>query len=75
VRPDPVTLAAIARVTGGTTFRAQSAEKVERVYRQLGASIARRHKEREITSWFAGAAALLLLGSLGAARITGGRLP
>ena len=75
VRPDPVTLAAIARVTGGTTFRAQSAAKVEHVYRQLGASIARRHKEREITSWFAGAAALLLLGSLGAARITGGRLP
>jgi Ca-activated chloride channel family protein len=75
VRPDPVTLAAIARVTGGETFRAQSAEKVERVYRQLGASIARRHKEREISSWFAGAAALFLLGSLGAARITGGRLP
>jgi Ca-activated chloride channel family protein len=75
VRPDPVTLAAIARATGGETFRAQSAEKVERVYKQLGASIARRHQSREITSWFAGAAALLLLGSLGAARVTGGRLP
>ena len=75
VRPDPVTLAAIARVTGGQTFRAQSAEKVQRVYKQLGASIARRHTSREITSWFAGAAALLLLGSLGVARITGGRLP
>jgi Ca-activated chloride channel homolog len=75
VRPDPVTLAAIARDTGGETFRAQSAEKVNRVYKQLGASIASRHVSREITSWFAGAAALLLLGSLGAARITGGRLP
>ena len=75
VRPDPVTLAAIARATGGQTFRAQSAEKVNRVYKELGASIASRHVTREITSWFAGAAALLLLGSLGAARITGGRLP
>jgi Ca-activated chloride channel family protein len=75
VRPDPVTLAAIARVTGGQTFRAQSAEKVERVYKELGASIARRHTSREITSWFTGAAAMLLLGSLGAARLTGGRLP
>jgi Ca-activated chloride channel family protein len=75
VRPDPVTLAAIARDTGGQTFRAQSAQKVEQVYKELGASIARRHMSREITSWFAGAAALLLLGSLGAARITGGRLP
>jgi len=75
VRPDPVTLAAIARVTGGQTFRAQSAAKVERVYKQLGASIARRHASREITSWFAGAAALLLLGSLGASRLMGGRLP
>ena len=50
-------------------------KKVTRVYKKLGASIARRHTSREVTSWFAGAAALLLLGSLGAARVTGGRLP
>jgi Ca-activated chloride channel family protein len=75
VRPDPVTLAAIAQDTGGQTFRAQSAQKVENIYKQLGASIARKPVKREITSWFAGLAALLLLGSLGAARVTGGRLP
>ena len=75
VRPDPVTLAAIARDTDGATFRAQSADKVEQVYKQLGASIARHPVQREVTSWFAGAAALLLLGSLGAARAMGGRLP
>jgi Ca-activated chloride channel family protein len=75
VRPDPVTLAAIARDTDGTTFRAQSADKVEQVYKKLGKSIARRPVHREITSWFAGAAALLLLGSLGASRALGGRLP
>jgi hypothetical protein len=35
----------------------------------------RRHSTREISSWFAGAAALLLLGALGAGRLTGERLP
>jgi Ca-activated chloride channel family protein len=75
VRPDPVTLAAIANDTGGQTFRAKSASKVATIYKQLGGSIARRPVNREITSWFAGAAALLLLASLGAARLTGGRLP
>ncbi|HZU20686.1 MAG TPA: VWA domain-containing protein [Gaiellaceae bacterium] len=75
VRPDPATLAAIARDTDGETFRAQSAGKVESIYKKLGASIAERTVRREITSWFAGAAAALLLASLGAARLTGGRLP
>ncbi|MGZ4291288.1 MAG: VWA domain-containing protein [Gaiellaceae bacterium] len=75
VRPDPVTLAAIARDTDGESFRAKSAEKVESIYKKLGASIARRPVRREVTSWFAGAAALLLLSSLGVSRATGGRLP
>ena len=75
VRPDPVTLAAIARDTDGLTFRARSAEKVDGIYKQLGASIARYSVHREVTSWFAGTAALLLHGSLGAAKAMGGRLP
>jgi len=75
VRPDPVTLAAIARTTGGQTFRASSASKVDAVYKQLGASIAHKATRREISSWFAGAAALLLLTSLGLGRLTGARLP
>jgi Ca-activated chloride channel family protein len=75
VRPDPVTLAAIAQETGGKTYRAESARKVNEVYKQLGSSIVSRHATREISSWFTGVAALLLLGSLGAARITGERLP
>jgi Ca-activated chloride channel family protein len=75
VRPDPVTLAAIARETGGKTYRAESAEKVSSVYKELGSSIVSRHATREISSWFTGAAALLLLGSLAAARLTGERLP
>ena len=75
VRPDPVTLAAIARETDGKTFEARSASKVESIYKQLGSSIAQRRVDREISSWFAGAAALLLLGSLAASRVAGARLP
>lgn len=75
VRPDPVTLAAIARATDGQTFRAESASKVQQVYKQLGGSIAHKAASREVSSWFAGAAALLLLLSLGSARVTGERLP
>ena len=75
VRPDPVTLAAIAHETGGKTYQASSAQKVNSVYKQLGSSIVSRHATREVSSWFAGIAALLLLGSLGAARLTGERLP
>lgn len=75
VKPDPVTLAAIARVTGGTTFRAKTAAKVDSVYKEIGTVISRHPVRREVTSWFAGAAALLLLGSLAAARATAGRLP
>ena len=75
VRPDPVTLAAIARATDGQTFRAQSAARVSEVYRELGASIVTQRSVREISSWFAGVAALLLLASLGLARATGERLP
>jgi Ca-activated chloride channel homolog len=75
VRPDPVTLAAIARVTGGTTFRATTAEKIDAIYKQLGQSIAHHDTIREVSSWFSGLAALLLIGSLGFARLTGERLP
>jgi Ca-activated chloride channel family protein len=75
VRPDPVTLAAIARATDGKTYRAQSASKVQQIYKQLGASIAHKAATREVSSWFAGGAALLLLLSLGGAKLTGERLP
>jgi Ca-activated chloride channel family protein len=75
VKPDPVTLAAIAKDTGGQTFRAKNAASVDKIYGHLGASIAHRTVQREVTSWFAGAAALLLLLSLASARATAGRLP
>lgn len=75
VRPDPVTLAAIARATDGQAYEAKTASKVQNVYKQLGASIATRSTTREVSSWFLGIAALLLFASLGTSRITGERLP
>jgi Ca-activated chloride channel family protein len=75
VRPDPVTLAAIAHETEGVSYTASSSSKVQSVYKKLGSSIAKRTTTREVSSWFALVAALLLLASLGSARITGERLP
>jgi Ca-activated chloride channel family protein len=75
VPPDPATMGAIAQVTKGKTFTAESAKSLSDIYRSLGSSIGRRTELREITSWFAAGAALLLLGALGAGRITEGRLP
>lgn len=75
VRPDPTTLRVIAHMTGGVAYRAQSAEKVQAVYKSLSNSVVTHQKRREISSWFAGAAAFLLLGSLAAAKATGERLP
>jgi len=75
VRPDPVTLAAIAKETDGASYTANSATKVDAVYKELGSSIAQRMVKREVSSWFVGLAALLLVGSLGAARLTGEQLP
>jgi hypothetical protein len=45
------------------------------VYRRLGNAVVTHSKRREVSSWFAGAAAFLLLGSLAAGRITAERLP
>ena len=75
VPPDPGTLRAIAQETGGRTFTAASSRKVQEVFHRLGTRLKAGGGRREVSSWFAGAAAALLLGSLGAARLTAARLP
>jgi len=75
VRPDPTIMRAIAQATGGRMYRAKSASKVQSIYRELGSSVVQHTARREISSWFAGMAAFLLLGSLAAARVTAERLP
>jgi len=75
VPPDPQTMRAIARATGGKSFAAQDSTKLSNVYRTLGSSIGRRTELREITSWFVAGAAVFLLGALGAGRALEGPLP
>jgi Ca-activated chloride channel family protein len=61
VPPDTATLAAIARRSGGKAFTAQQADALGAVYERLGSEVATKREPREITSAFAGGAALLLL--------------
>ena len=63
--PDPTTLRAIADLTGGKFYRAQTAGAVEAAYSKLGSSLGRTPGKVEITDEFvAGAAVLLMLAGL-----------
>jgi Ca-activated chloride channel homolog len=63
VPPQPQLLAAIARASGGETFRVQDASRLDAVYRSLGVKVGYRKVTRTLEAGFAGAAlALLLLG-------------
>lgn len=67
VPPDPETLQQVADITGGKFFDAPSAGDLQQVYNDLGSKIGFIDEEHEITYWFAGAAAALvvLAGGLG----------
>jgi Ca-activated chloride channel homolog len=75
VPPDPVTMREIAQTTGGQSYTAETATSVVQIYRTLGSSIGRTSKLVQVTSWFALAAAVLLLASLASGRLLEGRLP
>jgi len=75
VPPDPQTMRLIANTTGGTTYSARSAERLSNIYKALGSSIGRKTELREITSWFAAAAAVFLIGAIGTGRLVEGRIP
>jgi Ca-activated chloride channel family protein len=63
VPPDPATLAEIARISGGETFEAGDAEKLQKVYEKLGSQVATEKSKREVSGAFAGGALLLLAGA------------
>ncbi len=63
VPPDPVTLRAIARTTGGRFFEARSAKALESAYAKLGSRLGRKPGRSEVTSDFVLAAAALLVAS------------
>jgi len=74
VPPDPATLRAIARASGGRAFTTADADRLASIYRSLGATLATRDEHRDISVAFAAAGLLLLLGAAltsvrGAARV------
>jgi Ca-activated chloride channel family protein len=75
VPPDPAAVDLLAKNTGGQAFSATNAQALDVVYRTLGSSIGRHTEIREITSWFAILAAVLLVAGVGIARAWGASLP
>ena len=65
VPPDPQTLQAMAKVSGGQSFTVQDAGELSRVYRRLGSQVGTRPRKREVTAMAAGAGLLLLLAGAG----------
>lgn len=67
--PDPATLRAIARMTGGEFFEARTAKSLSAAYETLGSRLGRTAGWTEVTNAFlAGAAALLVAAGLVSAR-------
>jgi Ca-activated chloride channel family protein len=73
--PDPATLRAIARITGGQFYRARDAKTLENAYSALGSKLGQRHGTTEVTDVFALAAALLLVGAGVGSALWAPRLP
>jgi Ca-activated chloride channel family protein len=64
VPTNPETLEQVAKDSGGEFFSAPDAERLSRVYEELGSRLGRRNEDREITDVFAAlAAGLLLIGA------------
>jgi Ca-activated chloride channel homolog len=73
--PDVDLLARIAKATGGRSYVARSARHLVPVYTHLARELLTHRHHREISAWFAGAAAALLLASVTASGLLGPRLP
>ena len=63
VPPDPETLKEIAESTGGQFSEARSADALKNAYSRLSSKLGREPGESEVTFFFVGLAALLLLGA------------
>jgi Ca-activated chloride channel family protein len=61
VPPSPETLRLVTQITGGQLFRALNDTRLRQVYEKLGSRLGHRRQEREITDFFAGGSAALLL--------------
>ena len=74
VAPDPETMQQIAVATGGTTATAKDTNQLATFYRRVGTSFGDGTETRGIASWFAAAAAVVLLAAVGLGRILAGPL-
>jgi len=63
VPPDERTLQTVAEITDAQFFSALSGDELTSVYEDLSSQIGHESEKREITWWFAGSAALFLVGS------------
>jgi len=75
VPPDPGTVALLARVSGGQSFSAANATRLDTVYRSLGLGIGHHPELTEITPWFEIAAGILLACAVGGILVRGAALP
>jgi Ca-activated chloride channel homolog len=75
VPPDPATLQEISRITGGTFTETADAGDLDKVYKRLGSKVGTKRVKQEVSSSFAAAGLLLLLGGLGTGLRWRGRLP
>jgi Ca-activated chloride channel homolog len=73
--PDPATLERIAEVSDGRSYSAEDDEELSAIYKALGSQLGTRKEHREITSGFAIAGAILLLGGVTASVRWAGRFP
>jgi Ca-activated chloride channel family protein len=73
--PDPETLRAIARLTGGEFTWARTAEQLGDAYRSLGSKLGRVPERTEVTAAFVAVAAAAVLGGAVAAAWWSPRLP
>jgi Ca-activated chloride channel family protein len=73
--PDPETLERIARTSDGRAFKAEDAEELSAVYKELGSRLSTRRRHEEITAAFGIGGSLLLLAAAAASVRWIGRLP
>ena len=60
VPPDPETMRAISRASGGQAYQVADADRLGGIYERLGSQLGTRRARREITAGFAGAGLALL---------------
>jgi Ca-activated chloride channel family protein len=75
VPPDPETLQAMSKVSGGRAFTVEDAGQLNSIYQKLGSRLGTRKQHRQITAGFAAAGLAALLAAAGASLRWFARLP